>query len=406
MKVLHVIPVYEPAWSYGGPVQSVSIMCKGLAKLGIDITVYTTNANKSTPLAVNISEPILIDGVKVYRFPTLSNSNYFLSPLLTRRIIHDVKAFDLIHITSIWNYPGLPAAFSAKISNIPFLYSARGSLIPETYKGSKYKSYKKIFYYYIFLKYNFNAARAIHFSNIQEYKLSKKFIPDNIPCVIIPNGIDTSEFETLPPRSIAKKSFPMLPEKSIVISYLGRLHARKKLDKVIEALYILLKKRIDVCLVLAGPDDGVKSTLVNLTNELDLNSRVFFPGLLDSNQRRDLFAITDIFSFIGSENFGMSLAEAMACGIPVIVSHDVCIYNDIGKNGAGLVSNDDSQQIANNIHILINNPEQRMKMGKNARVLVNSKYTRTKTDYSMKCAYEDIVNGNFSKTCEWVIANK
>lgn len=392
MKILHVIPVYEPAWHYGGPVRSVSTMCRELVKLGIDMYVYTTTANNANSFQANMEKPEIIGGVKVWRFPTIFDSNFFYSPSLARKLAETISQFDMLHITSIWNYPGLPSAKIAKENNVPYIYSARGSLIPEKNKGTQHKSIKKYLYYQIFLKRNFMASNSIHFTNVQELEMSKRFVPAGVKRIIIPNSIDGSEFSELFPREEILKNRFGLPIDAIIVAYLGRLHKEKRLEKLIEAFALISKEYFNSYLLIAGPDFGMKKELLQLVVNLGLEDKVQFLGLLNSVQRLELLSATDIFCLVsGGENFGISAAEAMAASIPVVVSPFVCIQDDIIEANAGLVANIDEFDIAEKIRFLIQNPEKRKIMGCAAKNLAFQKYDKKEVANLMKQTYEEIV---------------
>lgn len=403
MKVLHVIPVYEPAWGYGGPVRSVSLLCRELVRLGLDITVYTTTANGADDLPASPNQPLDIGGVKVFRFPLRLRLNYFYAPDLAQTIRRSIQSFDLVHITSIWNYPGIPATRQAWQQGIPYLYSARGSLIREDYPGIRLKNVKKCLYYRMFLRNRFEHAAAIHYTAQMEWEQSTTLTEARQPGFIIPNGIDCDEFECLPGRLEGLRYFSGLPDNSRVISYLGRLHPRKALDTLVHAFKAISERFPNVFLLLGGPDGGQEAFLRELVNSLGLNNRVRFLGLLDSQERRLLFSCTDIFSLAGysGENFGMAAVEAMAAGIPVIVSDNVCIHPDIVADQAGLKVAVDETQLADVLTKLLADPELLTSMGKAAAASARKRYDKQAVARLMATAYQDIITGVRSPECSW-----
>ena len=92
LKLLHIIPYYEPAVSYGGPVRSVSSLCKALVRLGAEVSVFTTNADGQGTLTVPLGKPVDCEGVKVYYFPRENPRSFYRCPALlnaARERIHE-----------------------------------------------------------------------------------------------------------------------------------------------------------------------------------------------------------------------------------------------------------------------------------------------------------------------------
>ena len=106
MKILHVIPSYEPAWAFGGTVTATSQLCRALAGAGVDITVYTTDADgRGGHLAVPIAQPVDVGGVRVYYFHcNIGPGSAFHSSGLSKTLRATVKDFDLVHVSAIWQW--------------------------------------------------------------------------------------------------------------------------------------------------------------------------------------------------------------------------------------------------------------------------------------------------------------
>jgi hypothetical protein len=66
---LHVTPIYEPAYVYGGPARSLPMLCRSLVRAGAEVTVLTTNANGATDLDVPLGQPVDLGGVEVRYYP-------------------------------------------------------------------------------------------------------------------------------------------------------------------------------------------------------------------------------------------------------------------------------------------------------------------------------------------------
>jgi glycosyltransferase involved in cell wall biosynthesis len=393
MKLLLIMPIYEPARIYGGPVVTVGLMCKELIKQGIDVTVYTTNANGDHTLPENINTPILMDGVKIYRFPILFKSNYFFSLKFILHFWQTINQFDLIHIISIWNFPGIPATWFARLCKKPYIVAPHGSLIPESYPGLRLKKFKKITYFKTLIQTGIEHANAVHYTAKQEFEESRYYLPNYRPSFIIPNGIDCSEFDNLPGRDEGLKFF-QLPKDARNVTYLGRLHSGKALDILIKSFAQIAEEFPDVYLILAGPDGGFEATLRELSAQFNLVKRVRFTGMLNSEERKLLFACSNIATLVShGENFGVAIVEAMAAGIPVIVSKKVCIHHDITKAGAGYAVDVGEDSLANALKQMLQSPIMTTKMGQVAAQTARNYYDIEKVTKSMANVYQKILNG-------------
>jgi glycosyltransferase involved in cell wall biosynthesis len=189
-----------------------------------------------------------------------------------------------------------------------------------------------------------------------------------------------------------------------VISYLGRLHPRKALDTLVRAFKPVSERFPDVFLLLGGPDGGHEAFLRALAKSLGLSDRVRFLGLLAPKQRSLLFSCTDIFTLTGyaGENFGVAAVEAMAAGIPVIVSDNVCIHSDIVADQAGLQVAVDETQLADALSKLLADTKLRASMGKAAYASARKRYDKQAVACLMATAYQDILSGRRSQECGWI----
>ena len=106
MKVLQVVPSYEPAWAFGGTVTATSNLCRALAKKGIDVTVYTTNADgKGGYLDVPLNESVDLSGVKVWYFHCdLFPKKAFYSRGLVKKLDETIENFDLVDMSAMWQF--------------------------------------------------------------------------------------------------------------------------------------------------------------------------------------------------------------------------------------------------------------------------------------------------------------
>ena len=229
---------------------------------------------------------------------------------------------------------------------------------------------------------------------MQAFKIKK-------PNFLIPNGLDMREFEVDLEKKKAKELLG-IDSNSILISFLGRLNWVKGLDVLLKAFVKAYHKFSEAVLVLAGPDGGEKMKLEEISKELRVESRVLFIGPVDSREKMSLFAASDIFALVSwTENFGYAAVEAMAAGVPVLVSENVGICDAVREDGAGLVVPVDEEAIAEALIEMLSNPDKLREMGEAAYESARKRYDIRVVAELMAKAYEDVLTGRRIPECNW-----
>ena len=397
MRILHVIPTYYPAIRFGGPIISVHELNKALVRKGIKVTVCTSNyglENKSK--GKSFSETV--DGVTVWYFSCLtffdflSPTGYQFSPTLRKWLEEHVKKYDLVHISAVWNYPVLAGARGAYEAGKPYILSPRGALYPYTFKK---KFWKKRIYFQLVVKKILERTSAIHYTTEDEKEQCHEFLGLKNRAVVVPNGLDLSEFSNSPSKKEFFNKFPHLAGKKLIL-YLGRINWKKGVDILIEAFSVIARERKDVYLVLVGEDDGdgYKARMQSLAKKLGIAERVTFTGILTGREKLAAYRAAEIFILPSySENFGMVVIEAMACKCPVIISNRVGIYREVQQAEAGIIIEPAVSDIVKAIKLLIDNKELRKRISEDGYKLVKNQYDIDKVAENMIEVYENIVRG-------------
>ena len=156
------MPVYEPAYRFGGGVvSSMSTLCRALAKSGTSVTVYTTNASGSDePLNVPLGESVDLDGVKVFYFKsTFGPKSMFDSRTLTKQLWHTIEEFDVVYVAAWFMWIGISTAKICKKKKVPMIAGVRGGFTVR----ARSKSYiKKKLFRKLFMRRALNSAAAVH----------------------------------------------------------------------------------------------------------------------------------------------------------------------------------------------------------------------------------------------------
>ena len=378
--------------------RSVSQLCRGLAGLGHEVTVFTTDSGGDRRMAVPVNEPVEVGGVTVYYFKTDFTPKYGYSRALRKACQEQVKNFNILHLTSLWWYPSIAAGNAARKHEIPYVISTTGGLIEYSLMQ---KHLKKRLYLALIEKRNFQHAAAIRYTAELERKQSADY-KISAPSFIVPNGISAKEFDNFLEKSQMRKDLG-IPLESQVVLYLGRLHARKGLDFLIKAIAIVKDRMPDILLVLAGPDDGHEALLKNLARQLRVESKVLFKGYISPEKRTSLLRMSDICALVThpGENFGNAAVEAMLAGVPVLVSDNVGICREVAEDEAGRVVPLEVGAIAGAIEQMLANPEGLRAMGEAAAASARRRYDLDIVARQMATAYEDILTGRRSPGLSW-----
>ncbi len=398
MRALHIVPSYEPAWEEGGVVRSVSQLCRGLSGLGIDVTVYTTSAKDGRRNDIPVNEPVDVGGVKVFYFVSAIGGGFRYSSALKEACEQNIDNFDIVHIASFWNYPAIPAGRLASKHRVPYVVSPRGSLVPWCLQNGRLK---KQIYMKLFAESNLRNASAIHYTAELERELSSHMGLD-APSFIVPNGLDCTEFENLPDKITSRNRFGLSPE-NVVVGYLGRLHPRKALDILISAFCKVVREVPSAHLLLAGPDDGHESQLRSLVKKLGLENRVHFLGFIGPKTRREFLVALDLKTLVTypGENFGNAAVEAMAAGVPVVVSSNAGVARIVETDGAGAVVPVQSEALAQTLVRMLSSPALLDKAKRAAYASVRKRYGIENVARRMVRAYTDILTNSRSPECRW-----
>jgi glycosyltransferase involved in cell wall biosynthesis len=367
LHILVVISYYKPAYIYGGPAHSVPAICEGLARAGAQVTVFTTDANGSQRLAVPLNTPINVNGVTVWYFPLAAGGVNFYSPKLGAAIRRQASDFDLILAEAIWEYALQAVAWANKRFKIPFIVPVRGQLFPWALRQ---KYLKKSIYLSLFARRYLHQAVAFQVSDATEAE-AVGALGFRIPTFVIPNGVDLTEYRNMPASGEFRARYGILANSKIML-FLGRLTPIKRPDLAIRALSFVRGKGVDACLVIAGPDEGrMRTDLMNLADQLECGNNVLITGLLDENQTHQVLADADLFLMPSQvqESFGMAAVEAMAAGVPILVSEGVPVGRMAEISGAGKVVACEEQEFNRTSYELLSNSKLRAEMGARGRAL-------------------------------------
>jgi glycosyltransferase involved in cell wall biosynthesis len=327
MRILQVIPSYLPATRYGGPIFSTHALSKALVERGHAVEVYTTyGGQRPADLPPGRVE---LDGVVVNYFKPSRSQRLAWAPGLREKLGGEIHRFDIVHLHTVFLWPTWCAGRLARAHGIPYIVSPRGMLVKELI--SRRNRIAKSTWIKLFEKENLARAAAIHVTASREAEDLAEFNWSLPPVVAIPNGIDWPEVGGAVSPDIAG----VVTRRPYAL-FFGRLSWKKGIDRLLEAF---ARTRTGY-LVIAGTDDeGLSQALRKSINALALNDRVqVIARTIEGADKYELFKSARLFALPSlSENFGNSVLEALAAGLPALVTPEVGAAEIVLEAGAGLV---------------------------------------------------------------------
>ncbi len=333
LRILHALPVWQPAWQFGGPVRSVARLCEALAARGINIEVVTTTAGLPDWPAIKTGIPLQQAGVTVTYYPVNNQTKAISSRALLSALPMHLARNQLFHLSAVWQPLGLPMQRAAHRAGVPVIHSLRGALGPYSL-GQGW--WKKIPYYWLFERPCLMKAAALHVTSNRERRETKNLLlslNNKVPLWQLPNPLDFSNFILEPAKAKLMRQQQRLQlgvsTSEALFLVCGRHHHKKGLDLLEPVLSGL--KEFPWKLAIVGPDeDGSAARLEASMQKAGLGGRLVRLPLQPAEQLPALFVAADLLLMPSRhENFGNVALEALACGCPVLVSNAVGVAEEL-----------------------------------------------------------------------------
>jgi len=349
MRILHITPTYFPATYWGGPIFSVYYMNNALAKIpGVELKVLTTDSAGPRPTDRLTEEekhtPFPYDVIFTRRIAGASVSADFL-----RRLTSLIHWADVIHLTATYSFPTIPTLALCRMVGKPMVWSLRGALLDDLnrneydHQGYQKRMAKK-FWNGICRRLISSGRIKLHVTTTQERDAVARIYPGSV-FAVVPNGV------TVPEKLPTKEAW--LPDGCLRLMFMGRLAPKKGIENLLRAV---AKLSMPVSLDIYGTategqgGENYGDGLVSLAQELGiLGKKVNFRGLVNGEAKTRAFTGADVCVVPSySENFCIVVAEALAHGVPVIVSNRLA-WEKVEDFGCGLVVPNDPDALASAI---------------------------------------------------------
>lgn len=348
MRVLHVIP--SVAERSGGPAAAIVPMCRALQEQGIEVFLATTSHGLTQ---TNTDSTIEYKGVPAKFFEVQVGASFKYSRPFTTWLRSSVREFDLVHIHAVFNHASVAAASACRKAGVPYVVRPLGTLDPWSMKQ---KAGRKKVFWSLVGKRMLSRSAAVHYTAVGEKTATEESLGINHGRVIA-LGVDLNGSAQ---TRTATDYFPVLARDPYVL-LLSRLDPKKNIELLIDAFKSL--KDGAWRLVIAG--DGSRDYVSALKRKAGDSQKIIFTGWIDGDQKEALLRDASLFVLPSSqENFGLSVMEAMARGVPVLVSPQVNLAHEIEAANAGWVVK--LAQLSDGLGTALENETERARRGKAA----------------------------------------
>lgn len=369
MKIVHAISSIDPA--QGGPQATCVRLAAAQSALGHEVHIVSYGGTETQQRAFrSAAEVPHFSHIHWHLLPDPDRVERILCREGSRRLRTVLQNASFVHVHGVWEPILKSAASIARRRGIPYCVQPHGMLDVWSLKQKRLKKQLALLLGY---RKMLDGTRFILALNADEASLLDP-LGLKAPNLVIPNGIFLEEFSELPAKGFFAQRVPQLNGKRVIL-FLSRLHTKKGLDILADAFNLIARSHPDVDLVVAGPDGGARESLVSQINQLGITDRVHLVGPLYGADK--LRALVDASCFClpsHQEGFSVAITEAMACGLPVVVS-DACHFPEVKTAHAGTVVSLDPAKVASALAGILDSPTMASIMGRNGQRLVRENYT-------------------------------
>jgi glycosyltransferase involved in cell wall biosynthesis len=390
VKILHVIPSISA--TRGGTSRAIVDMVHAAIDRGIDVEIITTNDDGEHLLDIPLCQRILYDRIPTYFFPRFSPAlpavrEFAFSGAFTAWLFKNISKYDAIHVHALFSYTSTVAMAIARLKKIPYLVTPHGLLCEWSLQQSQQR---KQAYLKLIERANLDRANAIHLTCQQERDdlLALKL---RSPTFVLPLAL-TEIPAQIPDAAMLLRQNLGCPLDEPIILFLSRLHYKKGLDYLIPALGQLREHRFTF--VIAGNGTpAYEAEIQALLAAAGIEHRTRMVGFVEGEQKQLLIQGANLFALTShSENFGISVLEALVVGTPVLLTPGVGLATVVRDRQLGYVADLNIEAITQAIDRYLTDPDLAKQMGLQARQFTSEHYNWDRIAAELIEVYRSIID--------------
>lgn len=396
MRILHVTHSVDPR--SGGPTYVVRKIVRGQVRAGHQVSLLATTVQSAEPWAPadEYKTKMLADpdfsGAEVYLAAAYGRhrpwSRYGFSPQsarwLRRRLSDPRLAPEVIDIHGVFSHVTSQAARQARRHSVPYVMQPFGALDARLIRTGRRRL--KGAFTRLFLEEDLRRAACVHPASLHEAHSVRRWVPDK-HIQVVPHGVDLPPAGTAQRRRSLFASFPQLRGKRVVL-FMSRVTPKKRPELIVEAIARLRPQYPNLALLVAGQDDGHLAVLRAAAQKHGLAGSVVYLGFVQGELKRAAFAVADLMALPSiDENFAVAVIEAMAYGVPALVTPGVAAHVFVDQSGAGLTVEGTAQALAQGMRKLLESD--RARLGRMGRQFVKQHLSWTAVIRQLDRVYRD-----------------
>jgi glycosyltransferase involved in cell wall biosynthesis len=386
VRILHVIPYMHP--NAGGPPVVVENFVRETGKLG-----HSSEIVSSAFLCNRDQIGLLKQLNKLAPTEFVVRSGIF-APLhrpTWRQLGQRIQAADIVHVHTLWNSINVIVQRECARINRPYVLMPHGMLDPYSLSV---KRWRKSFYLWALEGRNISSAQGVIYTSLEEARLAETRLWSLPKRFIVPLGGDRPSGNSDELASEFLERFPKARNRRQLL-FLGRLHFKKGLDRILMTLPGVIKKYPNVLLTIVGGGSAeFEASLNRQIGTQGLQNYVLMTGSLSGAVKWGAYASAELFLLPSrQENFALTVAEAMQMGVPVIISSRVNTWPYVKDAGAGLILNEEriSQDLEEGILSLLKDCAARRLMGRRGQEYARTTLTWASAATKLLECYEEVL---------------
>lgn len=391
MRIVHVIDSLDPA--VGGPHAVVFSLARAQAAMGHRVVIVGHHRADSAPLHAHGAHgaaaelwPVRLEALRGTGGGSLFGGRGRLSKADRGKLREMVMWAQVVHVHGVWDAALVEAGAIARAAKVPYVLTPHGMLDEW---ALSVKSWKKKAALWLGRRELISGAARVHvLSDYEKGCVERGGFHSRVETV--PNGVNLADVDPLPQRGKFRAEHPTIGDDPFVL-LLARLHEVKGGDILVRALKGLLKTQPRARVVFAGPDEGAGESWRGVARELGVEDRVHFVGAVYGRKKYEVMADAAAFCLpSGHEGFSMSVAEALASRVPVVISEE-CHFEEVQRSGAGWVVKREVGAVQRALEEVFSDPAGAAARAERGRALIEGGFTWDRIGQRLGAVYAEVL---------------